>query len=195
MHKGKRLELLLKNYHEGMSINKIADKSNIHRTTLHDIIKRESFDNVSLQKIQLVADSMKMGIDGLLMKLSDNINQIESNKQRLKDIPYYLFCGNKQYDSVYTMRVISESMNKVLPKGCLVVYTPVSSTSELSNQDVVIVDNSGKLEIYKYLIVGDKIIYRPNSKNEDFYDIVISNKQENTIHVIGKVISYNVCLD
>ncbi len=107
-------------------------------------------------------------------------------------IPNFLlgkYAGNKD---LIIMKVNGNSMNKIFPDGSLIGIIRNYPKEQIKNGDIVVFNHNFEYSVKHFFDAGDKIIFRPNSTNPIFTDIVYS--KDTDIYIEGKVIMYNVTL-
>jgi repressor LexA len=88
---------------------------------------------------------------------------------------------------LFGLKVVGDSMNKVLPDGCIAV---LQKTNVLDNGDIgAILVNGYDATIKKFFKLTDSIVLEPLSFNPDHKPIIIENGQE-TVVPIGKLLWY-----
>ena len=108
-------------------------------------------------------------------------------------IPDYLLGKYANNSNVIIMKVSGESMNKIIPNDALIGVLTNVDCENLKNGDLVVFENNYEYSVKRYFDAGDKLIFRPDSTDPSFADIVV-NKDENT-KIIGKVIMYSIIMD
>lgn len=109
------------------------------------------------------------------------------------NIPNYFLGKYAGRKDVIIMKVNGESMNKVIPNDSLIGILTNYDYCNLKNGDLVVFENNYEYSVKKYYDAGDKLIFKPDSTDPSFTDIVL-NKDENT-RIVGKVILYSVIID
>ncbi|WP_346207657.1 XRE family transcriptional regulator [Caldifermentibacillus hisashii] len=94
---------------------------------------------------------------------------------------------------IYMMRINGESMNKVIPNGSLIAVKPVE-VNNLKNGDIVVYSDNYDYAVKRYYLDKDRIIFRPDSHDNTFYDYV-TNVNNSNLKIHGKVVLYIVELD
>lgn len=84
------------------------------------------------------------------------------------------------------MKVNGESMNKVIENGSIIGVLTEISPYELKNGDLVVFNHDYEYSLKRYYNLGDKIVFKPDSTDLSFTDIIY-NSDEN-IEIVGKVI-------
>lgn len=108
-------------------------------------------------------------------------------------IPNYLLGKYANNTDVIIMRVSGESMNKIIPDNSLIGVLTNIDYKNLKNGDLVVFECNYEYSIKRFFDAGEKLIFRPDSTDPSFADIVV-NKDENT-RIVGKVIMYSILMD
>lgn len=108
-------------------------------------------------------------------------------------IPNYLLGKYANNNNVIIMRVSGESMNKIIPDNSLIGVLTDFDYRNLKNGDLVVFECNYEYSIKRFFDAGDKLIFKPDSTDPSFADIVV-NKDENT-RIVGKVIMYSILVD
>lgn len=108
-------------------------------------------------------------------------------------IPNYLLGKYANNSNVIIMRVSGESMNKIIPDNSLIGVLTDFDYRNLKNGDLVVFECNYEYSVKRFFDAGDKLIFKPDSSDPSFADIVV-NKDENT-RIVGKVIMYSILVD
>lgn len=108
-------------------------------------------------------------------------------------IPNYLLGKYANNSNVIIMRVSGESMNKIIPDNSLIGVLTDFDYRNLKNGDLVVFECNYEYSVKRFFDAGDKLIFKPDSSDPSFADIVV-NKDENT-RIVGKVIMYSILID
>lgn len=108
-------------------------------------------------------------------------------------IPNYLLGKYANNSNVIIMRVSGESMNKIIPNNSLIGVLTDFDYRNLKNGDLVVFECNYEYSVKRFFDAGDKLIFKPDSTDPSFADIVV-NKDENT-RIVGKVIMYSILID
>lgn len=97
---------------------------------------------------------------------------------------------------VFMVRINGESMNRVIPHNSLVAVKPVE-LHELKNNDIVIFSDNGDYSIKRFFHDknNERVIFRPDSTDDNFYDYIVSYEVAKNLKIHGKVVLYIVELD
>lgn len=97
-------------------------------------------------------------------------------------------------DDIYFVKSNGDSMNKIFPDDSLLGVKTIHHINELKDNDIVIFnyDNEYSVKRFKIDVEGNKIIFRPESTEEMFTDLVIKGEQIEFLEIIGKVVVYVV---
>lgn len=108
-------------------------------------------------------------------------------------IPNYLLGKYANNSNVIIMRVSGESMNNIIPDNSLIGVLTDFDYRNLKNGDLVVFECNYEYSVKRFFDAGDKLIFKPDSTDPSFADIVV-NKDENT-RIVGKVIMYSILVD
>ncbi|WP_100065146.1 LexA family protein [Miniphocaeibacter massiliensis] len=95
--------------------------------------------------------------------------------------------------NVTIMRVNGDSMNKIIPNKSVIGILTNISACDLTNGDIVVFNDNYNYSVKRFYKSDNRIIFRPESTDEVFTDIVFDTEYEN-VEIIGKVIMYSVLL-
>lgn len=94
---------------------------------------------------------------------------------------------------LFFLKVNGESMNRVIPNDSVIGIIEYDSIYDLKNGDIVVYSTEDSEYAVKYFYRdGNKLIFRPNSTNPNYYDTIFDIKDN--IKIIGKVVQYSVTL-
>lgn len=108
-------------------------------------------------------------------------------------VPSYLLGKYKNNPHIVIARASGDSMNRVIPdQGYIAIYFgyPVEN---LCDGDIVVFSCDGDYSMKRYYDFEDKIVFRPDSYDPTYTDIVCQKDERLTI--IGKVVMYSVVLE
>lgn len=94
---------------------------------------------------------------------------------------------------IIVTRVNGDSMNNIIPDRSIIAVKPVG-ISELKDGDIVVFSDNGDYSVKRYFRDDTRIIFRPDSKDDRFYDYITDINNEN-LKIHGKVVVYIVELD
>ena len=94
---------------------------------------------------------------------------------------------------IFIMRVNGESMNRIIPNASLIAVKPIE-LNKLRDGDIVVYSDDYDYAVKRYYRDGDRIIFRPDSNDQSFYDYITSTSNSN-LKIHGKVVLYIVELD
>ena len=100
------------------------------------------------------------------------------------------YAGSKR---LFFLKVNGESMNKIIPNGSTIGIISYDSINDLKNGDIVVYSTKeGGYAVKYFYKKEDKLIFRPSSTLDCYYDLVFNI--EDNIQIIGKVVTYSVML-
>lgn len=91
--------------------------------------------------------------------------------------------------NIIIMRVNGESMNRVIENGSIIGVLTGISPYDLQDGDLVVFNHEYEYSLKRFYNLGDKIVFRPDSTQLQFTDIVYN--ADDNIEIIGKVIMSN----
>lgn len=170
-------------------LQKIVDIYGINPQYLFDenapLFKKEESDKMTQYRYfpTTISAGLPIGVDGI------------TESQKIT-IPAKIMGKWSNHKDVFIVKVNGESMNKVIPNGSLIAVKPVE-LHELKNNDIVVFSDNGDYSIKK--IFHDKnnerVIFRPDSTDNNFYDYIVSYEVAKNLKIHGKVVLYIVELD
>lgn len=108
-------------------------------------------------------------------------------------IPDELLGKYAKNKNIIIMKVNGESMNRVIENGSIIgVLTDIDRYS-LKNGDIVVFNHDYEYSLKRFYNVGDKIIFKPDSTDMRFTDIVYNS--DDVISIVGKVIMNSYIYD
>ena len=98
--------------------------------------------------------------------------------------------------NILLMPVNGESMNNVIRNGAIIAVLTKIELPQIKNGDIVVVSNNGDYTVKRFF--NDKehreFIFRPDSRDMSYRDIIFSYENCEDLRLVGKVIMYNVTL-
>ena len=175
----KFVELAEKANAAGMTLNRTkTDRGNIMTVLSSDIQEYNFFDT-----------SVAAGIPSSVEAFDqDHIEQIA--------IPDYAMGKYAGYQDVFFTKINGDSMNNVIPDGSLIAVKKIESCDELKDEDIVVFSNDNEFSVKRYINdqQNNRIIFRPDSSNISFTDIVVNYDDTKYVQIYGKVVVYIVQL-
>lgn len=111
MKKGEKLEKIINQMYPGWSLNRFAEHAGIKKTTLYDILKKESFDKVGIESIRLISSALNMSIGEFLFRMDNDIDY----KER---IDFSIRERNEKF-RIYSKQSDEKSMSNLNYFGCI----------------------------------------------------------------------------
>lgn len=98
--------------------------------------------------------------------------------------------------NILLMPVNGESMNNIIRNGAIIAVLTKIELPQIKNGDIVVVSNNGDYTVKRFF--NDKehqeFIFRPDSSDMSYRDIVFSYDNCEDLQLVGKVVMYNVTL-
>ncbi|AUJ26588.1 LexA repressor [Virgibacillus dokdonensis] len=129
---------------------------------------------------QSISAGLPLRVDGIT----------EATKIQVPDSVMGKWAGDRE---IFMMKVNGESMNKKIPHNSLIAVKPIEAYN-LKQGDIVVYSDGGDYSVKHYFRDGDRIIFRPDSHDQRFYDYITNIDNENLI-IHGKVVVYIVELN
>lgn len=208
--------LFLKNRREELELSQqeVANLIGVNKSIIsrweNNKVKNIGIDN--MQKLLKV-----LSIDSLsFLNISNNSNSSSASSSEYPYIPNPVVAGIPQSIEALTelpqivipdellgkyaknkniiiMKVSGESMNRVIENGSIIgVLTDIDRYS-LNNGDIVVFNHDYEYSLKRFYNLGDKIIFKPDSTDMRFTDIVYSSGE--AISIVGKVIMNSYIFD
>lgn len=161
----------------GVGLSTIStDRGNVITALYHDVHDYNYFD----ANISAGAPSTVEAFD------EDHIEQIA--------IPDMLMGKYAGCSDIFFTSINGESMNNVIPNRSMVAVKKMDSVYDLENNDIVVFSNGNEFSIKRFINdkTNERIIFRPDSNDISFTDVVVSYSEAENLVVYGKVIVYVV---
>lgn len=111
-----------------------------------------------------------------------------SDIEKIEVPSYYKF--DFLMEQLFAIRVIGESMSKILPDGSIVICQRTSEFYEVKNGDMVVFKKDNEYCIKKYLETDTLLIFEPMSYNLNFKPLVYSKldlAESDPLEILGVV--------
>lgn len=143
--------------------------------------------NYNINRYTYVENSISAGIPDMI-EGNSYLEKIE-----LPDIFLGRYAGRKD---IIVMKVNGNSMNKVIPDGSFIILLTNISVNNLSDHDIVVFSYEYNYSMKRFINnkKEKKYIFRPDSFETCFEDIIFDYDNCDELTIIGKVIMYNVLL-
>jgi len=164
-----------------------------------DLVKLSELFNVSVDELLGINDNITLKSDYKYIPTAISAG-IQLDVEAITEcetitIPDVIMGRYARDENIFITRVNGDSMNKVIPHNSLIAVRPVSLES-LKNGDIVVYSCDGEYAIKRFYKKGNKLIFRPDSTDVSFTDLVIDlENNESDIRIHGKVVLYIVELD
>lgn len=98
--------------------------------------------------------------------------------------------------NILLMPVNGESMNNVIRNGAIIAVLTKIELPQIKNGDIVVVSNNGDYTVKRFFNDKERqeFIFRPDSSDMSYRDIVFSYDNCEDLQLVGKVVMYNVTL-
>lgn len=164
-----------------------------------DLVKLSELFNVSVDELLGINDNITLKSDYKYIPTAISAG-IQLDVEAITEcetitIPDVIMGRYARDENIFITRVNGDSMNKVIPHNSLIAVRPVSLES-LKNGDIVVYSYDGEYALKRFYKKGNKLIFRPDSTDVSFTDLVIDlENNESDIQIHGKVVLYIVELD
>lgn len=164
-----------------------------------DLVKLSELFNVSVDELLGINDNITLKSDYKYIPTAISAG-IQLDVEAITEcetitIPDVIMGRYARDENIFITRVNGDSMNKVIPHNSLIAVRPVSLES-LKNGDIVVYSCDGEYALKRFYKKGNKLIFRPDSTDVSFTDLVIDlENNESDIRIHGKVVLYIVELD
>lgn len=164
-----------------------------------DLVKLSELFNVSVDELLGINDNITLKSDYKYIPTAISAG-IQLDVEAITEcetitIPDVIMGKYARDENIFITRVNGDSMNKVIPHNSLIAVRPVSLES-LKNGDIVVYSYDGEYALKRFYKKGNKLIFRPDSTDVSFTDLVIDlENNESDIQIHGKVVLYIVELD
>lgn len=164
-----------------------------------DLVKLSELFNVSVDELLGINDNITLKSDYKYIPTAISAG-IQLDVEAITEcetitIPDVIMGRYAKDENIFITRVNGDSMNKVIPHNSLIAVRPVSFES-LKNGDIVVYSYDGEYALKRFYKKGNKLIFRPDSTDVSFTDLVIDlENNESDIRIHGKVVLYIVELD
>lgn len=164
-----------------------------------DLVKLSELFNVSVDELLGINDNITLKSDYKYIPTAISAG-IQLDVEAITEcetitIPDVIMGRYAKDENIFITRVNGDSMNKVIPHNSLIAVRPVSLES-LKNGDIVVYSYDGEYALKRFYKKGNKLIFRPDSTDVSFTDLVIDlENNESDIQIHGKVVLYIVELD
>lgn len=171
-------------------VGKLYELADILRVNIMELLGEESDNNITDMPISTYKFVPASVSAGALTNI-DSINYMPS--VMIPDFMMGRYAGNR---NIILMHVNGESMNNVIQNGAVIAVLTNVELSDIHDGDIVIIKNGGDYTVKKFYNDSphQEFVFRPDSNNMAFRDIVFSYAATDDLYLIGKVVMYNVTL-
>lgn len=154
-------------------------------TTSSESNTLEPISDAPLHTYQYVPHSVSAGA----LTTMESINFMPS--VNIPDFMMGRYAGNK---NIILMPVNGESMNNIIQNEAIIAVLTNVTIHDIHDGDIVVIKNGGDYTVKRFYndIQRQEFIFKPDSTDMSFRDIVISYSNSDDLYLIGKVVMYNV---
>lgn len=171
-------------------VGKLYELADILRVNIMELLGEESDNNITDMPISTYKFVPASVSAGALTNI-DSINYMPS--VIIPDFMMGRYAGNR---NIILMHVNGESMNNVIQNGAVIAVLTNVNLSDIHDGDIVVIKNGGDYTVKRFYNDSphQEFVFRPDSNNMAFRDIVFSYENTDDLYLIGKVVMYNVTL-
>lgn len=171
-------------------VGKLYELADILRVNIMELLGEESDNNITdipISTYKFVPASVSAGA----LTNIDSINYMPS--VMIPDFMMGRYAGNR---NIILMHVNGESMNNVIQNGAVIAVLTNVDLSDIHDGDIVVIKNGGDYTVKRFYNDSphQEFVFRPDSNNMAFRDIIFSYDAADDLYLIGKVVMYNVTL-
>lgn len=171
-------------------VGKLYELADILHVNIMELLGEEPDNNIPdtpLSTYKFVPASVSAGA----LTNIDSINYMPS--VMIPDFMMGRYAGNR---NIILMHVNGESMNNVIQNGAVIAVLTNIDLSDIHDGDIVVIKNGGDYTVKRFYNDSphQEFVFRPDSNNMAFRDIVFSYDAADDLYLIGKVVMYNVTL-
>lgn len=199
----------------GLTTTEIASRLSVSQSTISTwengvklpradaLDKITKFFNVSLSTLMSDKEIKKSDLDVKIPLFGEiaagalsTVDPVAENDTDFINIPVQFLNGHSAEKGIFALHVNGESMNKIIPNQSFVICLPIEKT-DLADGQIVIFSHDGEYSMKRFLNDEDDevLIFRPESHDAKFRDIVIDYDTIRDLKVYAKVIGYYVNLE
>ena len=171
-------------------VGKLYELADILRVNIMELLGEEPDNNITDMPISTYKFVPASVSAGALTNI-DSINYMPS--VIIPDFMMGRYAGNR---NIILMHVNGESMNNVIQNGAVIAVLTNVDLSDIHDGDIVVIKNGGDYTVKRFYNDSphQEFVFRPDSNNMAFRDIVFSYENTDDLYLIGKVVMYNVTL-
>lgn len=171
-------------------VGKLYELADILRVNIMELLGEESDNNITDMPISTYKFVPASVSAGALTNI-DSINYMPS--VIIPDFMMGRYAGNR---NIILMHVNGESMNNIIQNGAVIAVLTNVDLSDIHDGDIVVIKNGGDYTVKRFYNDSphQEFVFRPDSNNMAFRDIVFSYENTDDLYLIGKVVMYNVTL-
>lgn len=201
---------------EFSSIRAFSEFIQIPNSTITSILK--DVDRGTFANLKRICAGLNMTVDDLEMAGTTK-KPIKLNSHEYPYVPYGIAAGSLEtveaincFDkievpdvflgryagsrNILLLKVNGQSMNRIIEDGAHIAVRFDIEISNLNNGDIVVISNQGNYTVKRFYndTNNRRFIFRPDSTNPVFTDIIFNYDECDDLQLVGKVVMYNIVL-
>lgn len=167
-------------------LQKMADYFNVGKSDIDTTYKDIDFIGI---RNQLPSKTYKMFNSSVAAGLPSTIEAVFEDDLKDIELPDIIMNGYAGHNDILIMKVNGDSMNNVIPHGSM-IGVKNWEVDNLKKNDIVVFSDNGEFSMKRYLNdeKNQRIIFRPDSSDDSFSDVVIDYENADNLNILGKVI-------
>lgn len=175
----------------GKDFEKLADKANSMGTSLSRMLTDRG--NVITALYHDIHDYNYFDAN-ISAGVPSTVEAFEKDHYEQIAIPDMLMGSYAGRTDIFFTTINGESMNNVIPNKSMIAVKKLDSVFDLENNDIVVFSNDNEFSVKRFINdkANQRIIFRPDSSDMSFTDLVVDYSETDSLVVYGKVIVYVV---
>ena len=176
------------------SLEKLSELSKIFNIDIDDLVSRD----LTKPELEIIGRVQSIRTYRYISKpvSAGTPERIEGQQYEKIPVPDTYLGKYANNPDVLMIKVNGQSMNKIIPDNSIIGILENYPICDLKNGDIVVFNHNFDYSVKRFYKTDNKIIFRPESTDDSFTDIIyeITDDIDNTVEIIGKVITYCVIL-
>lgn len=171
----------------------ISDLAAIFGVTMEDLMRKD-LTGTNVAKMPIAIDSYNFFDAGIAAGQLETVDPFFADTVEQIELPSAIMGRYAGSEDIFVSRVNGESMNKVLPDQSLIAIKKFDDVEELKDRDIVVFKDGEDYSVKRFFNRKDAGVYlfKPESNNEEFQDIIIRYESASELEIVGKVVVYVV---